>query len=95
MNDNIKKLQQQIEAEEEKVRRCKHEYGEPFSNPETVREPYGFKTEGHGSDVHTVAEGYHDVEKQRWTRICKKCGNQDHTNKQEPVISSYRPSFKN
>ncbi len=93
MNDKIKELQAQIKAEEAKIRNCSHTFGEPYYNPETVVEPYGFKTVGQGSDVWTEPQGYHEVSKKRWSRKCQKCGNEEHTYKQEAVITDYKPSF--
>jgi len=93
MNDKIKKLREEIEREELKIKNCKHDFNEPFYNPETKLEPYGFKTVGHGSDVYTEEEGYREVKKDRWTRKCKICGYEQHTDNQEPVISAYRPKF--
>lgn len=94
MNAKIKALQEQIEIEKKRIANCKHEFGKAFYNPETVREPYGFKTVHQGSDVWTEPEGYHDVKKDRWTRICSTCGLEQHTNKQKPVISGHEPSFE-
>lgn len=94
MNENIQRLQQQIQAEESKIRNCDHLFGDPFYNPETIKEPYGFKTVAMGSDVWTEPEGYRDVEKDRWTRVCSKCGYEQHTTEKEPIINGYQPKFK-
>ena len=51
MNDNIKRLQEQIEAEKRKISNCKHDFDKAFYNAETVREPYGYRMVGQGSDV--------------------------------------------
>lgn len=93
MNSKIKELQDQIRLEEAKIQNCKHTFADPFYNPETVRESYGYKVVGQGSDVWTEPEGYHDVKKDRWTRICTICGHEQHTNKQEPIISGHQPKF--
>lgn len=93
MNDRIRELQEQIAREKDMITNCSHDYGEPFSNPEKVREPYGIKTVGRGSDIWSEPEGYRDVEKPRWTRICRKCGNEQHTTKQKPIVSDYKPDF--
>jgi len=93
MNDRIRKLQEEIDAEQRKISRCSHNFCDPYYNPETVREPYGFKLVGQGSDVWHEPEGYHDVKKDRWTRVCKTCGKEEHTNKRKPVITNYTPDF--
>jgi hypothetical protein len=93
MNDKIRQLQDEIEREKRKISNCRHNFGEAFFNPETVREPYGFRVTGRGSDMWSEPEGYNDVKKDRWTRVCKTCGKEEHTNKQKPVITNYKPDF--
>lgn len=93
MNDNIKKLQEQIEIEKRKISNCNHDFGKPYYNAEIVREPYGHKMVTQGSDIWYESEGYHDVSKDRWTRKCKFCGFEQHTHSQKPIISGYEPSF--
>lgn len=93
MNDAIRKLQNQIEAEQRKIANCNHAYGEAFYNPETVKEPYGERVVTQGVHLWYEPTGYRDVEKARWTRKCTKCGREDHTYKQKPVIASYKPDF--
>jgi len=94
MNENIKRLQEQIEAEKRKISNCKHDFGNAFYNPETVKEGYGSVQDGRGSDPHWSYAGYHDVQKPRWTRKCKECGYEQHTDKQKPIISGSEPSFE-
>ena len=93
MNDNIKKLQEQIEAEKRKINNCNHDFDKPFYNAENVREAYGYKMVAQGSDVWHEPEGYRDVTKDRWTRICKSCGFEQHTYTQKPIISGKEPTF--
>ena len=93
MNDKIKMLQDQIEAEKKKIANCKHEFDKSFYNPETVKEPYGSEMVTQGSDVWYEPTGYHNVKKDRWTRKCKLCGYEQHTDKQKPIITGYEPSF--
>lgn len=93
MNDKIRELQKQIQNEESKIRNCKHNFGQPYYDPETVKEPYGYRTVGQGSDVWSEPMGYRDVKKDRWTRKCSSCGFEQHTNKQEPVIKEFKPKF--
>lgn len=64
----------------------------PYNNPETITEGYGSKLVHQGSDCWCEFEGYHEVEKPRWTRKCTKCG---HTYNTKPVVSSYEPDFEN
>lgn len=93
MNDAIKKLQEQIEAEKRKIANCRHDFDKPFYNPETVKEGYGSVQVGKGSDPWWDFAGYRDVQKDRWTRKCKVCGLEQHTNSQKPIISGTEPAF--
>ena len=93
MNDNIKRLQEQIEAEKRKISNCKHDFDKAFYNAETVKEGYGSVQDGAGSDPHWSYAGYRDVKKDRWTRKCKICGFEQHTYSQKPIISGHEPSF--
>jgi len=94
MNDKIKELQRQIREEENNIRNCDHEWGDTYSNPETIRVPYGYKSVAHGSDIWIEAEGYRDETKPRWSRKCEKCGKVEHTYKQKPIIKGYDADFK-
>jgi hypothetical protein len=91
--DNIKNLREQIEEEQRKIRNCKHDFGKPFYNAETVREAYGYRMVAQGSDVWGEPEGYRDVKKDRWTRKCTLCGCEEHTRSTKPIISGYEPNF--
>lgn len=93
MNDRIKQLQEEINAEKRKIDNCQHEFGDAYNNPETVRESYGYRTVAQGSDIWAEPEGYRDVIKPRWTRKCSKCGLEQHTNKKKPIITDYTPDF--
>jgi len=95
MNQKIKDLQAQINAEQEKMNRCEHKFGNAFYNPEIKREPYGYSLDGHGSDIWYVPAGYHDVSHPRWTRVCKNCGKEEHTYSQKPIVSGFEPDFGN
>lgn len=92
MNDKIRELQRKIEQEERRIKNCKHDFEEPFFNPEKTKEPY-FKTVARGSDIGSEIDGYRDVTKDRWTRECNICGYRQHTYKLEPIIKGQRPSF--
>ncbi len=64
---------------------CKHEWGKTFYDPyqeEATRERFVYQ----GSDSYYTYEGtgmYY--EKDRWTRICKKCGKKEHAYDYEEV----------
>jgi DNA integrity scanning protein DisA with diadenylate cyclase activity len=92
-NDRIKQLQNEIESEKRKIQNCKHIFDKAFYNPETIKEPYGYEMKAQGSDVYYEPKGYKDVKKDRWTRKCTICGNEEHTDKQKPIINGYEPSF--
>ena len=93
MNKNIKNFFDKIEEEKRKIANCKHEFNEPFFNPETVKEPYGEKLVTQGSDAWYRPTGYRNVQKNRWTRICKLCEFEEHTYNTTPIITGFKPSF--
>lgn len=93
MNDRIKQLQSLIEEEKKKIANCHHIFGKAFSNPEIVKEGYGIKNVGQGSDIWLDFEGYRDVSKPRWTRICTQCGKEEHTYTMKPIITGSEPNF--
>ena len=93
MNDRIKELQQQIELEQNRIRSCKHQFGTPYFDTETVIEEYGYKIVGQGSDVWGEPEGYRQVEKPRWARECSECGLIEFTYNTKPIIISNEPLF--
>ena len=93
MNDKIKELQREIEAEERRIGNCKHIYGKVYYDPETISVPYGYEMEAHGSDVWHVPSGYRDEEKCRWARKCTICGDVDYTYKQKAVSVEQEPDF--
>ena len=94
MNKTIEELRKQIAEEETKIKNCDHIFDNPFYNPYEVTEAYGSKLVTHGSDHWYEPEDYRKVKKDRWTRICKKCGFNQHTEKQKPVIKEYTPDFE-
>jgi hypothetical protein len=93
MNDKIKELQRQIETEQHRINSCEHTYGEAFYDPETVQEPTGSHLVQQGSDVWCEADGYRSVQKPRWTRVCTRCGNKQHTYTQRVVSTIKEPDF--
>lgn len=93
MNDNIRRLQEQIEAEKQKISNCNHDFDKPYYNAEINKEAYGYKMIAHGSDVWYEPEGYRDVKKDRWTRKCKICEVEQHTYTLKPIITGQEPSF--
>lgn len=94
MNNKIKQLNEEIQNELKKIKSCRHDFDKPFSNPEKVMEPYGYRMVGMGSDVWYEPDGVREISKPRWTRICKICGLEEHTSISEPIISEYKPKFK-
>jgi hypothetical protein len=92
-SEKIRRLQEEIRREEELMSGCEHTFDKPFFNPETVREPGSTELEVHGSDAWPVVTSWRSVEKDRWTRKCPKCGYEQHTYKQEPVVAGYQPKF--
>lgn len=94
MNEKIRKLLQEVEAQKEIMDKCKHSFNYPFYNPENSMEAYGTKMVAMGSDVWWEPEGYRQVQKDRWTRVCSKCGFEQHTDKQKPIITGQEPDFK-
>jgi len=93
MNDKILQLRKEIEAEEAKIRNCKHLFNKSYFDPETIMEGYGSVQDGAGSDPHWSCAGYKQVEKNRWSRKCEKCGFTQYTYEQKPIIKGYEPSF--
>jgi len=93
MNDNIKRLQEQIAVEKLKISNCKHDFDDSFYNPETVKEGYGYVQDGAGSDPHWSYEGYKDVQKDRWTRNCKTCGFEQHTYNRKGLVGCLLPFY--
>lgn len=92
-SSKIENLRMQIVQEQNKIDSCKHEYSEPYYNSETVKEGYGSVQDGSGSDPHWGYAGYRDVQKDRWTKKCNKCGHCQHTYNQEPIFVGYKPKF--
>lgn len=93
MNKKIEELKRQIANEQSKINNCEHVFDDGFYNPYEVSESYGSKLITHGSDYWYEPEGYRKVKKDRWTRVCKKCGFEQHTEKQKPIIKEYKPDF--
>lgn len=89
----IENAQSRIEQLRKEIANCKHDWKNVIFDPETVKEPYGYKTVGQGSDVWTEPTGYHDVQKNRWSRECKTCGHKEYTYTQEAVKTDYQPKF--
>lgn len=89
----IEKLQNELKSLQAKQSNCKHEWNKPIYDPETVKEGYGMHSVAHGSDIYPEYTGYHDVQKDRWSRECSICGKKEYSYKKEPVISGYEPKF--
>ena len=93
MNDRIKELQREIDAERTRMSNCSHDFGKVKFDPEIVMLGYGSVQDGAGSDPHWSYEGYIPTEKNRWSRKCKICGKTEYTYKKEPIITGYEPKF--
>ncbi len=93
MNERIKQLLSQVAEEEERIARCSHEFNAPFYNPEIRNIPYGIKLVHQGSDVWSEPEGYKEKEIDRWTRVCKNCGFEQHTYKEKVIVEKKAPDF--
>lgn len=95
MNATEKKrqLQAEIASMDHRISNCKHEFKAPIYDPETVREGYGSRIVTMGSDPYFEYEGYHEVQKDRWSRECNICGHKQYTHEKGPVISGYEPKF--
>lgn len=96
MNQKILDLQKQIADEQAKIANCKHSWGEVEYDPYKTQEAYGYKLEGQGSDPYPVPEGYREVTKDRWKRVCTHCGFVQYTEIQaycSPICSCLRPKF--
>ena len=89
----IEEHQARIKALNQQIANCHHDFKDAIYDPDVVKEPYGFKTVGQGSDIWTEPTGFHDVSKARWSRECKKCGYKQYTTKSEPIISGTKPKF--
>lgn len=92
-SERVRKLQDDIKAEQQRMRRCAHAFGEAYYDPHTVTEGYGSKFVTQGSDCWTEFAGYHEVSKARWTRRCKLCGYEEHTDQRKPIVQGYEPDF--
>lgn len=92
-NQRIRDLQREIERERTTMAGCNHTFGKTNYNPYTVQEPYGSRGVGQGSHFWTEPEGYRYITKDRWTRICEKCGYENHTMKQKDVVLKQEPDF--
>lgn len=89
--EKIQQLQEEIRLEEMKIRNCKHDFGNPYSDPEIKQEPTGYKLVGYGSDVYHEATGYYEKRIPRWSRKCKICGKLEHTYEQKAI--QFEPNF--
>jgi hypothetical protein len=91
--EEIENLQEKIKSLQTQMSYCKHIWKYAKYDPKTVREPFGFKHEGHGSDVFLVADGYRNVSKPRWSRECKECGKIEYSYTEEVVSVEKKPKF--
>jgi len=93
--EDIKRLEQQLREaksnQDSLERNCNHQWSEVKSDPEKFREEYltgEYETQG----VHMWPKSsFRDSYKNRWSRICKKCGKIEYTYEQKAV--KYEPKF--
>lgn len=94
---NIEELDADYQKEKERLFRkqnsCQHLWSNPIRDDRIEKVGYGLHVKGQGSDCWSEYEGYTNKQIPRWKRICKLCGKIEYTEKQGPVISSYKPSF--
>ena len=89
MNQAIRILEEQIKIEKLKISKCDHDFHQHFHNLETIT------CEDPWNDPFWTTEGKYEMKKERWTRICKNCGLEQHTYTLKPIITGYEPIFKN
>jgi len=95
MNHRIKELEAQIALEQIKINNCAHVFAPAFYNPDTEMVGYGSVQDGAGSDPHWSFAGYTEKPRPRWTRVCEKCGKEEHTYKERAKTHvEYEPDFK-
>lgn len=70
---------------------CNHEWDAVKYDPEIKKEPYGYRKVVTGCHIWGEPVGYRDVEYQRWSRTCKKCGKVEYTTEQ--IAVKYEPKF--
>lgn len=90
--DELRKAQERVNELERQIQSCRHEFGEPYPNPETYRKGNIVGYRPRGSDPEPIMS-YYDATRARWTRKCKKCGKEDHTYNTKPA--TYAPDFDN
>ncbi len=86
IQDEISKLERQLADLKAQQARCAHEWGDAKYNPYTGKQErilHG-QYETHGIHMYPRTT-FDDVEKPRWTRVCKKCGLTQHTEKQSDI----------
>lgn len=97
MKDKLKELELEYQRKKKQIQleqfQCNHCWDSPEYDPETKKEPCGYRVIGQGSDVWVEAVGYSSVNIPRWSRICKKCGKVEYTYRCEPIIANYEPKF--
>lgn len=84
LEDKLKELK---DKQSELERNCKHEWDNTFYNPETKIE---LRKNPHSSPGSFDVDR-HEITIDRWTRVCKKCGREEHTT--EKVVAEYKPVF--
>lgn len=91
--EEINEFQRKINQLKSEMSNCRHDWKGATYDPETVKEPYGYRMEKQGSDIWAAPEGFRDVDKPRWSRECKTCGFKEYTYKEEVVSVKKEPKF--
>ena len=96
LQQKINSIKKELLNLQSKQEQCNHEYNESKYNPYYNKEMF-FTDECEVGDVHHHPEIlYRIIKKDRWTRVCSKCGFIDHTKSQRKVVVSKRfePNWK-
>jgi len=86
--DEINRLKQELYKREQillhKQQTCLHEWSEVQYDPESYQKAHF----SHYEPTYTYSTAYKD----RWSRVCKKCGKVEYSYEKKPV--KYEPFFK-
>ncbi len=96
LQDEINNLEHQLRDLKSQQARCAHEWGEPKYNPYMVKRERALHGQYTTHGIHQYPRTTFDnVEKPRWTRVCKKCGIVQHTENQRDIPQPKRqaPDF--
>lgn len=92
--ERIDDLKRQLQSAEAEQKNCQHVWGETKYNPIYIP---GYTDPGDPPGTMGIdwrgPFHYPSKTEKRWTRICKKCGYEAHTNREETVQVITRPKF--